>query len=81
MVEQELTAFSGYFEPSKTAARPAVGEGLNAGWARRISGREAEPEAATSGVLQPRLSHGNPSRLLLAHGLTFHLIDLERLGC
>jgi hypothetical protein len=55
MDEQELTAFSGSFEPSKDATRPAVGKGLNVGWAKRNSGRETEPAAAKVASI----SHGS----------------------
>jgi hypothetical protein len=37
-----------------------------------IAGEKIEPAAAKGGVHQPRLSHGNPSRIMLAHGLTVH---------
>jgi hypothetical protein len=70
MVEQELKAFSGSFEPFKDAARPAeerphrwLGLGGLAGEkpSRRMP-RWRSPATAT------------PSHILLAHGLTIHFM-------
>jgi hypothetical protein len=77
MVEQGLMAFSGSFEPSKDAARPVVGKASIACWAGWTSGRETEPMAAK----MASTSHGNPSRILLAHGLTVYRKETGKLLC
>lgn len=61
MVGQELMAFPGSFEASKDAARPAVGKGIDAGWARRNSGRENRAGSRQGwhapATVIPRVSH------------------------